>query len=165
VALTDIFDDYIGGVESSDLRKYGWMDDIADTILIIGTLLALSYVLFRSEILAWPFLVPAAILVLRELIVGIFKGFELVRYGMPNSRLSNAKVGLSMLAICLLVASPWLTQFVDLLRADHQDPMDVYNSASPWVWILGQIILWIAAILSILSAVRIFKTKLSANDV
>ena len=163
-ALTDIFDDYFGGAAKSELRKYGWMDDIADTILILGTLLALSFVLYREGILEWPFLVPFAILVLREIGVGIIKGFDLARYGLPARKLTNAKIGLSILAVCVFVASPWLTQFVDLLRVNYQDPMEVYNSASPWVWIFGQVVLWIAALFSIISAVPIFKTKHLAND-
>jgi len=78
--------------------------------------------------------------------------------------LQNAKIGLSILAVCVFVASPWLTQFVDLLRVNYKDPMEVYNSSSPWVWIFGQVVLWIAALFSIISAVPIFKTKHLAND-
>ena len=37
-ALTDFFDDYFGGTEMAVHRKFGWFDDIADILLVIGTL-------------------------------------------------------------------------------------------------------------------------------
>lgn len=156
-AVTDIFDDLFGGASKSIYRKYGWLDDIADTFLIIGTLIALSLVVHREGLLAWPFALPAAIIIGRELIVGLLKGFELSRFGWPDTKMSNAKSGLSMLAVCILVGSPWLTQLFDSYRAE-QDPMAIFNAASPLVWWVGQGILCIAALLSTLTAIHIFKT-------
>ena len=43
-ALTDFFDDYFGGTEKAVHRKFGWFDDIADILLVIGTLAAMLYV-------------------------------------------------------------------------------------------------------------------------
>ncbi len=163
-AITDFFDDYLGGNSRAAVRKFGWADDAADTVLIIGTLGALGYVTYREGILLWPFAVPAGVIIARELIVGLFKGFELSRFGWPDSGLSNAKAGISMLAVCLLVASPWLTQALDLYRAEKVDPMSVFNEASPWIWYLGQGLLWVAAILSLITGLKILTTKLTAND-
>lgn len=163
-AVTDIFDDYFGGASKSVYRKYGWLDDIADTFLVIGTLIALSWVIYREGLLAWPFAIPAAILILREVVVGLLKGFELSRFGWPDTFMSNAKSGLSMLAVCILVGSPWLTQAWDSHRADT-DPMAVFNAASPLFWWIGQGLLWVAALLSILTAIQIFKIpKSSLSD-
>lgn len=164
-ALTDIFDDYFGGSSKSVVRKYGWVDDIADTVLIVGCLVALSIVLWRAGMFAWAFAIPAGVIIIREAIVGLFKGFELSRFGWPDSKLGNAKSGLSMLAVCILVASPWLTQALDKFRAGASDPMTVYDEASPWIWVAGMGVLWIAAILSLITAVIIFRTPLTANDI
>ncbi len=162
-ALTDIFDDYLGGASRSIYRKYGWIDDIADTILVIGTLIALLVVIFREDLLTWTFAVPAFILILRELAVGLFKGRALRQFGWPDTKLSNAKVSMSVLAVCTLVASPWLSQMSDLFRAAN-DPSRVLNIGSPWVWLFGIFCLWIAAILSVVTGLRIFRTKFTAND-
>lgn len=155
-AVTDIFDDFFGGASNSIYRKYGWLDDIADTVLVVGTLIALSLVIYREGLLAWAFAVPAAILIGREIVVGLLKGFELSRFGWPDTKMSNAKSGLSMLAVCILVGSPWLTQLFDNYRA-QQDPMAIFDAASPFVWWIGQGILWVAALLSVITAIEIFK--------
>lgn len=163
-AITDIFDDYFGGTENAPFRKLGYLDDIADTVLVVGTLLALSYVLLQNGLFTWVFAVPAVILIARELAVGLIKGFELQRYGWPDNPLSSAKAGFSMLAVCLLVASPWITTFIDSARANEGTLMQVYNNASPMVWIVGMIALWIAAVFSVLSAVKIFKADLGPSN-
>lgn len=163
-ALTDIFDDYFGGSSKSSVRKYGWVDDIADTVLVVGCLIALSIVLLREGMFAWPFAIPACVIIARECLIGLIKGFELSRFGWPDSKLANAKSGFSMLAVCILVASPWLTQALDKMRAGSEEAMAVYDAASPWVWMTGMGVLWIAAILSIITAVTIFTTPLTAND-
>lgn len=164
-ALTDIFDDFFGGNERSVYRKFGFLDDVADTVLVVGTLLALIFVVNRAGFTSWVFLVPAAILVGREVIVGLFKGFELSRFYFPDTLLSNLKSGLSMLATCLLLASPWLQVWIDRMMAGEDKVAEVFATSSPGVWIAGQIFLWVAAILSIVTAVQLFRTDFTAaND-
>ncbi len=164
-ALTDIFDDFLGGNERSVHRRFGYLDDVADTVLVVGTLLALLYVVHRAGLMSWLLLVPAAILIGRELIVGLFKGYELSRFYFPDSLLSNFKSGLSMLATCLLLASPWLQSWVDRMMAGEDKVAEVFATSSPMIWIAGQLILWAAAILSVITAVGIFRTDFSAaND-
>ena len=159
-AMTDIFDDFLGGNERSIYRRFGYLDDIADTVLVVGTLAAFIFVLNRADMLTWTFLVPAIILIGRELIVGLFKGYELSRYIWPDTKLSNAKSGFSMLAVCLLLSSPWLQNGIDKMRAGTDQVADVFAATSPWVWGVGTVCLWIAACLSIVTAVRFFRTKL-----
>ncbi|WP_409433625.1 CDP-alcohol phosphatidyltransferase family protein [Litorimonas sp. RW-G-Af-16] len=164
-AISDIIDDFLGGSAKSAFRKFGYLDDIADTVLVVGTLLALLFVVHRAGILAWPFTVPAVILIGREVIVGLLKGFELHRFGWPDNVLSSAKTGFAMLGTCLLLASPWLTQWVDMARANEDNVMQIFNSNSPMIWIVGQVVLWIAALFSILSAIKIFRANLGpANE-
>lgn len=162
-ALTDIFDDFLGGNERSVHRRYGYLDDVADTVLVIGTLLALLYVVNRAGLMSWLFFVPAAILIGREVIVGLFKGFELSRFYVPDTLLSNLKSGLSMLATCLLVASPWLQAWIDKFRAGTENVAATFATNSPGVWITGEVILWVAAILSIITAIGIFRMDFSTE--
>jgi len=164
-ALTDIFDDFLGGNERSIHRRFGYIDDIADTVLIVGTLTALLIAVARAEMMSWTFLIPAVVLIGREIIVGLFKGFELTRYIFPETLLSNLKSGLAMLGTCLLLASPWLQTWIDRLRAGEDRVAEVFASTSPWIWVVGEIALWVAAIISIVTALTLFRTDLSAaND-
>ena len=163
-ALTDIFDDFFGGNERSIHRRFGYLDDLADTILVMGTLAALIFVIHRAGVMSWLFLVPAVVLVGREVIVGLFKGYELSRYILPDSFLSNLKSGLSMLATCLLVASPWLQSWIDRKLTATENVEQVFATASPTIWIIGQITLWVAAIISVVTAVDVFRTDFSAAN-
>jgi len=164
-AFTDIFDDFLGGNSRSLHRRFGYLDDIADTVLVAGTLAILVYVVHRAGWMSWVFLTPVVILIGREIIVGLLKGFELSRYVLPNTLMSNLKSGLSMLGTCLLLASPWLQVWIDRLRADVENVAGTFAEASPIVWVTGEVILWIAALFSILSAIALFKADFSAaND-
>lgn len=164
-ALTDIFDDFLGGNERSVHRRFGYLDDVADTVLVVGTLSALLFVIHRAGLMSWFFLVPASILIGREMIVGLFKGFELSRYIFPDTLLSNLKSGLSMLATCLLLASPWLQTWIDGMLAGKDKVAEVFATSSPTIWIAGTLILWVAAILSIVTAVGVFRADFTtAND-
>lgn len=158
-AVTDIFDDWFGGASRSLLRRYGYLDDIADTVLIVGALIALTIVLYRNGLMHWAFATPVIILIGRELLVGLLKGFELTRYGWPDNILSNAKVGFAMLGTTLLVGSPWLTQLFDRMRAGQDRAMEVYSTGSPLIWIIGQACLWLAAVFSLISAYKILTFK------
>jgi len=163
-ALTDIFDDYLGGGAKSVHRKLGYLDDIADTVLVVGTLAMLLFVVNRAGMMHWTFALPSAIIILREIVIGLFKGFELSRHGWPDNTLSSAKAGFVMFGTCLLLASPWLTQWIDLTRANESNVMDVFNNASPIVWLVGETALWIGAVFSILSALKILRTDFNAAD-
>ena len=164
-AVTDIFDDFFGGAARGAYRRYGYLDDVADTVLIVGVLVAVAVVLFSNGLVSWTWLVPVAVLVGREVAVGLFKGFELSRVGLPDNIWSNAKGGFAMLGTALLVASPWLTQWIDMTRATPDTAMEVYNNASPLIWVLGEVALWIAAVFSIISAIRIFTLKREPDTV
>jgi cardiolipin synthase len=163
-ALTDIFDDWFGGSSRSLMRRYGYLDDVADTLLVVGSLLALSFVIYRSGLLQWAFYVPVFVLVAREIVIGLIKGFELTRYGWPDNWVSNAKSGFAMLGTALLVGSPWLTQLFDRMRAGDDQAMNVYAAGSPLIWIIVQACLWIAAIFSLISGYKILTHRRAESD-
>lgn len=165
-ALTDIADDFIGGSAASNTRMFGWFDDIADSILVAGVLIALLWVSHKVGLLHWTFAVPVAIYIGRDIAISLVKGYEISKSGFFETRLGDIKNVLAMLAVCLLVSAPWLSGFFDRLRAgsDPEKIMKVYDSSSPYVWNTGLVILWIAAILSLLSAVQLFKAKPPQQD-
>lgn len=163
-ALTDIFDDMVGGDEGERFRKYGWFDDIADTVLVIGTLAALLYVIFKAGVLGPLFAIPAIILILREIIIGLTRGRNLMKNGWPETKWGTLKSGLLMLSVCILLASPWLTPWYDGLRVGD-DAMEIYNNPSTHIWTVGQVLLWIAAIVSTLTGFQIITGRTgAAND-
>jgi len=158
-AITDALDDAIGGAETSALRRFGWFDDAADLILIIGTLLALLFVTWKSGALGLGFAIPAIVIIAREAIVGLTKGYELTREGWPQTVWSTAKNALAMVSTLLLVASPWLTNWIDQFRANSEAVMDVFVAPSTYVWTAGVIGLWITAILSVVTGIMILTRK------
>ena len=162
-ALTDILDDYFGGAETAPQRRFGWFDDIADIILVIGSLLAMAWVVYKSGWMNWMIAVPMALFIGKELLIGLTKGFELSNLNPVEDNLATAKNALSMLAICVLLASPWLTTWLDTLRAGD-NPYAVYNESSPIFWLIGMGLLWVAAIVSLLHGFRILQATAHVKD-
>lgn len=158
-ALTDILDDLIGGSAQSSERKFGWFDDISDTLLCTGVLATMLYVIAKADMMSPLFAIPAAALIGREVLVGLVKGYELSRRPYATSRLGLLKTALTMLAICTLLASPWLTALYDNWRATHTSATAVYGEASTHIWIIGQILLWLAACISVYTGFKILFRK------
>lgn len=163
-ALTDLFDDLTGGHEKSRFRKLGWFDDMADTVLIIGTLAAMAWVIHQAGYLNWIFLAPIVIIVAREVIVGAIKGRDFRTEGWPETRIRTFKTAIMMLAVCTLVASPWLTSWIDGLRASEESVLSVYDASSPYVWWAGLGLLWISAVLSVLSGFQLLFGSVDAEQ-
>lgn len=153
-AITDLVDDMIGGPSRAGRRMFGWFDDIADAVLIGAALLALLYVTREAGVLGWAFAVPALIYVGRDVLLGLFRGFTMSKSGLPSHRLADIKTAIAMLAVALLIAAPWLQFAVDrsLAGTDPDALKAVFDNPRPYVWQAGQILLWIAAILSIVTA-------------
>ena len=162
-AITDFLDDMTGGAKTSAHRQFGWFDDIADLVLIIGTLLALAYVINRAGLMGWAFAIPASVIIGRELIVGLIKGYDFSRHGWPSTKWLSLKNTLTFIAVCTLLAAPWLTGWVNSLTTDTADLMQVYGSNSAGVWIFAQGLLWIAAIISLLTGIQLLRAPKS-ND-
>ena len=164
-ALTDVLDDYVGGSAKKNERQFGWFDDIADSVLIDGTLIALVWALGKADLLHWSFAVPVLILVLRDIVLALTKGYAFSKFGLLETRLGDLKSALAMLATCTLVAAPWLSNLVDGFRAGRSDDvLQVYNSASTWVWNTGLIALWIAAILAMFTGFKLLTTKTDITE-
>lgn len=160
-ALTDILDDYIGGSLKKGGRLLGWFDDIADAVLIIGTLSALLCVTYTAGLLHWSFAAPAFIFIGRDILLGLIKRREFSRHGFLETRLGDIKNALAMLGTCILVASPWLSNIIDGMRAGNsaEGALKVYNSASHLAWNTGLVILWLAALLSLITAFKFLTSK------
>ena len=157
-AATDFFDDYFGGTENAPNRKFGWFDDIADIVLVVGVLGALLHVTHKGGVLHWLFAIPAGVIIAREILVGLVKGYDMTKSGWPETKYGSIKNGLAMLGACLLVASPWMTTWVDSALSG-KDNVDALVSSSPHIWMIGQGVLWFAALVSLVTGFKALTTK------
>lgn len=163
-AATDIFDDMSGGTEDAPHRTLGWFDDIADQLLIWGTLLSMTFVIAKAGVLGWAFAIPAGIILLRDALVAALKGNSLRKQGWPETRFSNLKTALTFVAVAILLASPWLTSILQNMEGSG-DPVKVWGSNAPMIWFIGQTLLWLAALFSIYTGIKILTGKAgAAND-
>ena len=161
-AITDIIDDMVGGSARSKFRHLGWLDDIADTVLITGTLAAMFWTLKLSGYLSWVFSFPALLIITRDAAVGLLKSGDYRTTGWPETRFGTLKTIISMLAICILVANPWLSTWAGQVLGTSNGGM----YAAPWVSQLGLGLLWIAALLSAYTGAQILTGRVKvANDV
>lgn len=164
-ALTDVPDDYVGGSARSMDRKFGWFDDIADSVLVSGTLIALMWVAQNAGLLHWTFFVPAVLLIARDIVIAITKGFELSKFGFIETKLGDFKSFMAMFAACVLVAATWLSTFVNSTRESNEDLLQVYGNASPLVWNIGLGALWIAAVLALVTGAEFFSKPDNVKEV
>ena len=161
-ALTDILDDVMGGAKTSAHRRFGWFDDIADLVLIIGTLLALAYVINRAGLMGWAFAIPAGVLIGREVVIGLVKGYQFSKNGWPSTKWTWLKNALTFTAVCALLASPWLTGWYDSVTATDATLIETYGSNSAGVWIAAQVLLWVAAVFSVMTGLSLLRTSKDA---
>lgn len=169
-ALTDVFDDMTGGAETARQRKLGWFDDIADLVLIFGCLIAMLIVVFRPmtdagmNVVPWIFVVPAVVLILRDIVIAVVKGGQFRKYGLPETKWGTARIFLTMLGVLTLLAAPWITQLIGGYVVSGGEE-EVSVSMIMTVWIVGSVILTLAAILSLVTAYQLLTDKSApAND-
>lgn len=153
-ALTDFFDDVIGGKETSKARVFGWFDDIADSLLTMSTLVALAYVLFSSSALHWTLIAPLVVLAVCFGLAGVMRTKLLDNGG---GRLADWAGALAQLATAFLIATPWLSAWINSLRSQPDD----LSLFTPWVWQIGLLVLAISAVLSLVSLFRLLKAQSS----
>ncbi len=163
--MTDILDDFIGGNTTAVFRKLVWFDDIADSLLIIGTLLSLIWVTGQANLLHWSFAVPVLVLFIRDIVIGLFKSLKFSKSKFQETRLGDIKNALAMFAVCLLVAAPWLSNIVDSFTVGRvEDSIEIYNAPSAIIWNIGLAVLWLAAILSVFSGKKLVENQTDVNE-
>lgn len=155
-ALSDLFEDLVCGYQIPLQRKFGWYDTIADNVLNAGLLIALFYVIERAGLMTYLFAIPACTLLLCDGITGLAFGYELSLRPHRRRSLDSFKTTLTLMALCILIASPWLTVIQDRLNTDEKKIFTIYNQPAIDIWRIGHTMLWISALLSLLSTYRLF---------
>jgi len=131
--ITDWLDGYAARLWQAQSNIGRFLDPIADKLLV-ATVLLLMVSVGRADLL------PAIAIVCREILVsGLREYLAEIRIGVPVSKLARFKTAAQMLAIFLL-----------LLGA----------GAPSWLFaeILGRLLLWIAALLTIFTGYAYLKT-------
>jgi cardiolipin synthase len=130
-AVTDYFDGYFARAWQQQTKLGRIFDPIADKLLVAATILMLVAV---GRIGAWDVL-PALVILCREVLVSGLREFlaEINRHNLPVSRLAKWKTGIQMTALGFLIV----------------------GDAAPTSWfpvtIVGQVGLWIAALLTLIT--------------
>ena len=127
--LTDILDGYLARAMSRETPFGRFLDPIADKLLVGATLL----MLVGKDALTIPALIPAVIILCREILVsGLREHLAELNVSVPVSRLAKWKTMMQMVAIGILIVGE-------------------AGPAAPPIQMIGELGLWLAAALTIVT--------------
>lgn len=129
-AVTDYLDGYLARAWKQQSKLGRIFDPIADKLLVAATILLL--VAFR-RIAGWDILAALVILCREVLVSGLREFLAELRVGLPVSRLSKWKTGMQMTALGFLIVA------------------DAAPTAFLPVTLIGEVLLWIAAGLTLIT--------------
>lgn len=133
-AITDYFDGYLARSRNETSAFGRLLDPIADKLLVVSALL----ILVANHMVLPISYIPVIVILCREVLVsGLREFLSEVKVGMPVTRLAKWKTGFQMTAISLL-----LLGMVPAFR------------------FLGEILLWIAGVLTFITGYQYFQKSL-----
>ncbi|MGO4707251.1 CDP-diacylglycerol--glycerol-3-phosphate 3-phosphatidyltransferase [Microvirga sp. 2MCAF38] len=136
-AITDYFDGYFARAYAQQSALGRMLDPIADKLLVAASLLML---VADKTIHGWA-LWAAIVILCREILVsGLREFLAELRVSVPVSRVAKWKTTLQLLALGFLIAGP------------------AGETVLPGTVVIGTILLWVAAILTIYTGWDYFKT-------
>ena len=135
-SITDYFDGYLARTHNQTTIFGRLLDPIADKLLVVSALV----VILVKDMVALPIsYIPIIIILCREVLVsGLREFLAEVKVGMPVTRLAKWKTGFQMFAIGGLL----------------------YRDAIPVFGFLGEILLWIAGVLTFITGYQYFQKSL-----
>lgn len=135
--LTDYLDGYLARTLKQTTKFGQLFDPIADKMLIATTLLLMAGFHFFSEFA----LIPAIVILCREIFVSGLREFVgTKKVTLAVTKLAKYKTAFQMISICLLLMA------------------DVFPNANLTLW--GEITLWIASFLTLITGYQYFKQTL-----
>ncbi len=154
-AVTDFFDGWLArrlGVASQFGRIF---DPIADKLLVAAALIMLTLRTSDAELTIFsipygPLTIPVIAILCRELLISGLREGLAGRFTLPVNHLGKWKTACQMIAIALLLSGLTLASF-----ADPDWSRGEGNGMELLIFVLvfaGQILIWIAAVISWLSA-------------
>ncbi len=171
-AITDFFDGYLARRWKQESRFGAMLDPIADKAMVMIALLVITAV---SGMDPW-ILLPATLIVFREVFIsGLreFLGDEAHR--LKVTKLAKWKTTAQMIALAVLFSEGLFEHsfgirtmgmdsqmILDILTGREEDHLGLvwkYN-AMIWSWWIGIVLLWIAAVLTLLTGFDYFRKAL-----
>ena len=150
-ALTDWFDGFLARRWQQESQLGAMLDPIADKAMVV---IALLIITGFSGMDPW-ILLPAVVILFREVFVsGLREFLGDVAGTLGVTRLAKWKTTFQMLAIAALFAKGIFEHHIDMAETH---PLNLGMELS---WIIGQILLWIAAILTLITGIDYFRKAL-----
>ena len=133
--VTDFFDGYLARRANQVSRLGRFLDPIADKLLVASVLLML---VGFGRVEEWSY-IPAIVILLREILVsGLREFLAELRVGLPVTKLAKDKTTLQMVALGFLIVGT------------------AFPTAKP----IGEILLWLAALLTLITGYDYLKAGL-----
>jgi CDP-diacylglycerol--glycerol-3-phosphate 3-phosphatidyltransferase len=153
-AVTDYLDGWLARILRQESAFGRMLDPIADKAMVI---IALAMIISLYE-LQWPIVVPAVLIILREVLISGLREF-LGDVKLKVTSLAKWKTTLQMIAICLLLLHGALTPGED---AGRVNPIveNLMQYAAIGVAAAGLMLLWIAAWFTIITGFDYFRNAL-----
>jgi cardiolipin synthase len=148
VGITDYFDGYLARAQGTVSRLGQFLDPIADKIMVAAVIVMLVArpPLEGPSIIAEWHLIPALVILLREIIVsGLREFLASLRISVPVSQLAKWKTTFQLVSLGALILSGALPQW-------------------PWVHLVGLISLWAAAGLTLVTGWDYLRVGLKHMD-
>ena len=154
-AMTDFFDGWLARRLNQTSEFGRILDPIADKLIVAAALvmLTLRYGDEAPTLFAIPYgsmVIPVAAILCRELLISGLRVGLAGRYSLPVSRLGKWKTASQMVAIALMLFAPTLLSFSDPQWSAGEGEGLEYLFI--FLLIAGEILLWLVAVLSWLSA-------------
>lgn len=143
-AITDYFDGYLARSRNETSAFGRLLDPIADKLLVVSALL----IIVANQMVDELSYIPVGIIMCREVLVsGLREFLAEVKVGMPVTRLAKWKTGFQMTALSMILLSR-----IGIIQ--------VGDTFIPFWGVLGEILLWIAGVLTFMTGYDYFKKSL-----
>lgn len=158
-AVTDYFDGYLARLWKQESRFGAMLDPIADKAMVVIALLVITGF---SGMDPW-ILLPATVIIFREISVSGLREFLCSRAGdLSVTKLAKYKTFTQMIALTVLFATG-VFQHSAAVRGTGLDdgaisgPGLTYALAAHWSWWCGTVLLWVAAMLTLITGLDYFR--------
>ena len=143
-AVTDYLDGYLARSRNETSAFGRLLDPIADKLLVVSALL----IIVANHLVSEISYIPVCIIMCREILVsGLREFLAEVKVGMPVTRLAKWKTAAQMTALAMILLS----------AVSYAYPDNVFVSLMA---VLGEILLWIAGVLTFITGYDYFKRGL-----
>ena len=143
-AITDYFDGYLARSRNETSAFGRLLDPIADKLLVLSALL----IIVANRMVDELSYIPGGIIMCREVLVsGLREFLAEVKVGMPVTRLAKWKTGFQMTALSMILMS-------------RVGIIEIGGTFVPVWGVLGEILLWVAGVLTFITGYDYFKKSL-----